>query len=104
MGFVPGAFLMFKSNRKTGDYHHEMNAENYKKWLTEKLIPNLPPKSVLVIDNAPYHNVEVNKTSTSSSNKTIMQDWLILSNNMPFNEKMLKVELYSLIKLISHCI
>ena len=52
-GFVPGAFLIFESNRKTGDYHHEMNAENYKKWLTEKLIPNLPPNSVLIIDNAP---------------------------------------------------
>jgi hypothetical protein len=33
-----------------------MNVTNYQKWLTEKLIPNLPPKSVLVVDNAPYHN------------------------------------------------
>ena len=91
------------TNWKTGDYHHEMNAVNYVKWLTEKLIPNLPPKSVLVIDNSPYHDVQLNKIPTSSSNKKIMQDWLI-SNNVPFNEKMLKVELYSLIKLISHCI
>ncbi|PSN37351.1 hypothetical protein C0J52_18821, partial [Blattella germanica] len=96
-GFVPGAFLIFESNRKTGDYHHEMNAENYKKWLTEKLIPNLPPNSVLIIDNAPYYNIQLNKTPTSKTNKKDMQDWFT-RNKVRFQENMLKVELYSLIK------
>ncbi|KAL1488956.1 hypothetical protein ABEB36_014740 [Hypothenemus hampei] len=52
-GFVKNAYLKFKSGNKSGDYHDEMNYSNYKNWLQEKLNPN----RVLVIDNAPYHNV-----------------------------------------------
>lgn len=54
IGFVKNALLIFKSGTKTGDYHNEMNFENYEKWLKEKLIPNLPKNSVLVLDNAPH--------------------------------------------------
>jgi hypothetical protein len=42
---------MFKSGTKSGDYHHEMKFENYERWLKTKLIPNLPPNSVLLLDN-----------------------------------------------------
>jgi hypothetical protein len=42
---------MFKSETKSGDYHHEMNFDNDEKWLKTKLIPNLPPNSVLLVDN-----------------------------------------------------
>jgi hypothetical protein len=51
-----------------------MNATNYRKWLTEKLIPNLPPRSVLVVDNAPYHNVQFNKATTSQTTKAKMME------------------------------
>ncbi|KAG8235330.1 hypothetical protein J437_LFUL003613 [Ladona fulva] len=57
MGFIPEALLIFKLGLKTGDYHGEMNSGNYLKWIKNQLIPNLPPKSLVVIDNAPYHNV-----------------------------------------------
>lgn len=41
-----------------------MNKKNYFKWLEEKLIPNLDPNSVLVVDSASYHMlVEPNPTS-----------------------------------------
>lgn len=36
-GFVPNALLTFN----TADYHHDMNASNFNKWLCEKLLPNL---------------------------------------------------------------
>ena len=52
-GFVPNALLVFISNYRTGDYH----GENYKHWILEKLFPNLPLCSVVVIDNPSYHNV-----------------------------------------------
>ena len=55
-GFVPNAYIRFKSHQTTGDYHSDMNYANYEKWLKERLIPNLPQNSVIVIDNAPYHN------------------------------------------------
>lgn len=97
-GFVNNALLIFKSGQKSGDYHDAMNFSNYRKWLEEKLIPNLPPRSVLVIDNASYHNKEVNPAPTSNTRKADMISWLA-QNCIPYNEKMLKPELYQLIKL-----
>ncbi|MFV9692180.1 MAG: hypothetical protein ACNY01_14660 [Desulfobacteria bacterium] len=34
-GWVPGSKFVFKSTRKTGDYHGQMNWELFKKWFTE---------------------------------------------------------------------
>jgi hypothetical protein len=68
-GFIPNALVIFKSNQKTGDYHNEMKGENYIRWLKEKLIRNMEPNSVLVIDNAAYHNIQKDKAPTSNSNK-----------------------------------
>jgi transposase len=42
-GFIPNAYIRFKSHQTTGDYHSDMNYKNFEKWLTERLIPNLPP-------------------------------------------------------------
>lgn len=97
-GFIQNAYLKFRSNTKSGDYHSEMNYTNYKKWLEEMLIPNLPPNSVLVIDNAPYHNVQVEKCPNMGSRKQEMREWL-RARNIPFTNDMLKIDLYSLIKV-----
>lgn len=98
MGFIPNARLIFKSGTKSGDYHDEMNFNNFSKWLKEKLFPNLPPRSVIIVDNAPYHNVQVNKAPTSTSKKADMQDWL-RNHNIAYEEDMLKTQLYSLVLL-----
>lgn len=97
-GFVDNALLIFKSGQKSGDYHECMNFTNYKKWLTEQLIPNLPPQTVLVIDNASYHNKQINPAPNSSSKKADIVQWLV-NHNIPFDVKMLKTELYQLVKL-----
>lgn len=55
-GFVPNALLTFKAGGKSGDYHDNMNYENYEKWLKTQLIPNIPPNSVVMVDNASYDN------------------------------------------------
>jgi transposase len=89
---------MFKSGTKSGDYHHEMNFDNCERWLKTKLIPNLPPNSVLLVDNAAYHNVQLNPAPTSSSRKSAMIDWLS-DRGILFTDRMCKPELYSLIKL-----
>ncbi|PNF17397.1 hypothetical protein B7P43_G02982 [Cryptotermes secundus] len=34
-GFIPNAYVRFKSHQKTGDYHSDMNYTNYEKWLKE---------------------------------------------------------------------
>ena len=56
-GWIPGTKLVFKSTRKTGDYHGQMNWELFKKWFTEMLLPNIPENSIIIMDNAPYHNI-----------------------------------------------
>lgn len=97
-GFVNGALVTFQSGRKSGDYHDDMNFVNYEKWLKTKLIPNLPERSVLVIDNAPYHNVQVNRAPTFATKKAEMQKWLS-ERSISYTDSMLKPELYDLIKL-----
>ncbi|CAG9122699.1 unnamed protein product [Plutella xylostella] len=67
---------MFKSHSKTGDYHGDMNATNFRKWIDEKLTPNIPPNSVIVMDNAAYHSTQIEKKPTISSLKSDMQQWL----------------------------
>ncbi|XP_045506272.1 uncharacterized protein LOC123702539 [Colias croceus] len=73
-----------------------MDTDNFVKWLKEKLIPNLPPNGIVVIDNAPYHSRQSIKAPTSASLKADMQNWL-RDNNIPFDEKMTKKELYPII-------
>jgi hypothetical protein len=97
-GFVPNALITFQSGKKSGDYHHDMNYENYEKWIKTKLIPNIPPNSVMVIDNAPYHNVQLNLAPRSSSRKGDMIKWLS-ERGIPFSNAMMKPELYSIIKI-----
>lgn len=73
-----------------------MNAENFKKWLTEKLIPNLPTHSVVVLDNAAYHNVKSSKIPTSASIKSEMISWLT-EKGISFEANSTKKDLYSVI-------
>jgi hypothetical protein len=89
---------MFKSGTKSEDYHHEINIDNYEIWLKTTLIPNLPPNSVLLMDTAAYHNVQLNAAPTSSSRKSAMIEWLS-GRGIPFSDRMCKPELHSLIKL-----
>lgn len=53
---VTGIFV----GKKTGDYHEEMDGEHFEKWI-EKVMPQLKTKSVIVLDNAPYHSVKIDK-------------------------------------------
>lgn len=96
-GFVLNALLTFKAGTKSGDYHDNMNSENYERWLGTKLMPNLPPNSVVVVDNASYHNKQLDAAPTSTTNKTGMQTWL-REKVIEFKESMIKPELYYLIK------
>ena len=51
--FILNAKDVFKGNSSKGDYHKEMNGTMSEKWLTEQLILNLKPHSVVVLDNVP---------------------------------------------------
>jgi transposase len=75
-----------------------MNHANYKKWLQEKLIPNLGSKSVIVVDTAFYHNVQLNQHPTSNARKGEMLFWLD-KHGIWYSSDMTKAELYDLIKM-----
>ncbi|XP_066968132.1 uncharacterized protein [Macrobrachium rosenbergii] len=54
-GFTEDSFLCYTAKNSSGDYHGEMNAKLFERWLTTKLLP-LEEPPVLVINNAPYHS------------------------------------------------
>ena len=96
-GFLKGTELVWKAKSSTGDYHDEMNGDNFFKWVKEKLIPHLLPKSFLIIDNAPYHNLQVDKCPTQASRMADIHAWLT-RQHIPFSTTLLKAELLQICK------
>lgn len=96
-GFIPNGLLIFKSGLKTGDYHDDMNHKNFTKWLEEKFLPNVEKNSVLVVDNASYHNVTTEPNPTTAWKKEDMRRWLA-ERGISYEVKHTKTELYSKIQ------
>lgn len=104
-GWVDGAKLVFQAKTGTGDYHGQMNYENFSKWFFGQLLPNIPDNSNIIMDNAKYHNILSDDTfPTPRSYKHELQAWL---KNNHFNlglhddKSMLKSELYEICKKIA---
>ncbi|XP_031829397.1 uncharacterized protein LOC116425591 [Nomia melanderi] len=89
-GFVQSAEMIYKVTNS------QMNATNFEKWIKEKLLPNIPAKSVIVMDNAPYHSVQLNRPPSKYAKKEDMVKWLV-ENNIPHAKKMRKHELIDLV-------
>ena len=100
LGFLPDCELVFQSKSKDGrDYHTEMNGDVFLDWTENQLLPALPNKSLVVMDNAPYHSMLAleSKPPTSNSRKQVMQDWLT-DMDISFDPKLKKPQLYDLVK------
>ena len=50
-------YFKHTSTLRVRDNHSKKNRESYETWFTTKLVANIQPNSVIVIDNAPYHSV-----------------------------------------------
>lgn len=99
-GWVPQAKVVFKSTKKTGDYHGQMNADLFQKWFSDKLLPNIPKNSLIVMDNASYHNALASGSApTSACTKAAIKSWLE-DNRIPCKDDCLKVELVQILKKI----
>jgi hypothetical protein len=48
--------VVFEATKKTGDYHGLMDWDNFSRWFTEQLLPNIPENSIIIMDNASYQN------------------------------------------------
>jgi len=101
LGWVPNAKLVFKSTKKTGDYHGQMNCELFEKWFEEKLIPNIPEKSIIIMDNASYHNrLSTNSPPTPKSSKERIVKWL-KTKKVDCSGDLIKPELVELLNKFS---
>lgn len=100
-GWIPNAKLVFKSSRKTGDYHGQMNHELFKKWFTEMLLPNIPDRSLIILDNASYHNALAESSApTPACSKVRIKAWLE-ANKYPCGEDLVKGELIDMLKRLA---
>ena len=96
---LPGCDLVFKAQSGDGDYHKEMNGDVFLDWWVHQLLPSLDEPSVIVIDNASYHNMRVESTvaPTSRSRKQEMIDWLN-ERSIPFPPLSKCIDLLNIIK------
>ena len=95
-GWVNNAKLVFEAKKKTGDYHGQMDWDNFSRWFTEQLLPNIPEHSIIIMDNASYHNtVEENSFPKSNSVKEDLRKWLD-DKSIPWGQDLLKAELFAL--------
>lgn len=95
-GWVPNSKLVFQASKKTGDYHTSMNWNNFSKWFQEKLLKNIPENSLIIMDNATYHNVLVEEAFPKKGHSVKrLREWLS-NNEIPWTEDMLKSELFDL--------
>jgi len=95
-GWVPNARLVFKASKKTGDYHANMNWDNFSSWFQEKLLKNIPGNSLIIMDNAAYHNVLAEEAFPKKSHSVKrLREWLS-NNEIPWSKDMLKSELFKL--------
>lgn len=92
-GFIPNAELIFQA-KNDGDYHNQMTATVFENWLRNQLLPNIPPNSVIVMEN---HSVQVEKRPNSSWLKADVKAWLIKQGAQP-REELLKGQLLELAK------
>jgi transposase len=98
-GWIKKADLVFQAKKRTGDYHGQMNWDNFSRWFSTQLLPNIPDDSMIILDNAGYHNVYVQDSTLPSgaSSKDDLRDWLT-RNGIPWQDDMLKIELWRLCK------
>ena len=98
-GLIPGCGLIFESKTSSSDYHDEMNKEHFTEWFKDTLLPRLPPQSVIVMDNAPYHSHldPDSRVPNTNSKKSEISAWLD-KNNVHYDKKMKKTDLLGLVK------
>ena len=99
-GFSPDCQLLFQSHSADGrDYHTEMNSTIFEDWIEHNLLPSIKEPACIVMDNASYHSrISTDSISpTSSTRKEDMKIWL-RNKNIPFDDNLLKPELYELIR------
>jgi hypothetical protein len=81
-GLIDRCDLVFLAKAKDGDYHQEMNGPTFLNWFENQLMPALKSRSVIVLDNASYHNIKTEEAVVPNFNqrKAVLQDYLSQHN------------------------
>lgn len=80
-----------------GDYHDEMTSVRFEDWWNDQLLPNIPPNTLIVMDNAPYHSRRREEYPVQSWTKKKMVEWLD-KKAIPYPDKCLKTDIWSIVK------
>jgi hypothetical protein len=77
-GLIDGCDLVLLAKSKDGDYHQEMNSVVFLEWFENQLMPALKNPSLVVLDNASYHNVKTEDTVCPNfgQKKAVLQNYL----------------------------
>ena len=78
-----------------------MNSENYCKWLKNEVLPKLESPTVIVMDNAKYHSVEIDKKPNSTSTRSYIMDWLT-QHGVPYNDTDTRSQLLQAARNVHH--
>lgn len=100
-GWVEGADLVFRSKTNSQDYHDEMNSEHFLEWMNKQLLPALEEPSVIILDNATYHNKQKDKPPTTQNRKDEIKQWLD-NHNINYSSTDLKKTLLEKVKQYRH--
>lgn len=90
-GFLDGGLLCFESKNNNSDERDKMIGDNFHEWF-KFIISRLDPKSVIVMDNAPYHSVMSEKIPTTMSKNDEILTWLS-SKGIQIDRPMIKAQL-----------
>ncbi|KAJ4431353.1 hypothetical protein ANN_19950 [Periplaneta americana] len=85
--------------KKDGEYHDEMTSAMYEKYFADKLLPNLPVNSVIVLDNVSIHSRKDEKVPVKKNNKAEIRSWLV-SKAIPVGEDLHKTELLEMVESV----
>jgi transposase len=100
-GWIPPAKLVLKRTRKTGAYHGQMHHKLLSKWFSEQWLPTIPKDSLIIMDNAPYHNVlSPHAAPTAGDKKAEIRAWL-MKNRIPVREDCLTAELVEILEKVA---
>lgn len=99
-GWIPNTlFLSAKNiNHCNLDYHEDTTGEVFEEWFKNKLLNNVPERSVIVMDNAKYHSRQLNKVPNNSNTKLQIQEFL-QKNDIYFEENYSKKQLLEVLSI-----
>jgi hypothetical protein len=70
-GFWGGSKLTCRSRTSASeDYSSELNATIFKEWFYNQFVNVLEEGAVIVMENARYHSIQINKPPTTASTKS----------------------------------